>query len=535
VEPLAVAGFRFVVQQCPGSRAPSTLGEMGYAVPGLTRTSPLPLLSLHAACNTFLGTRDQADALAIIREHVLVRGVAGQHELLQSAVWHRLEALFSNWRACLLVTESAARLLSAVVARNSQIAYACKCSVMFPALHDIVVASGKDAVVVVIGETEPVSAPESGQVDLLGAATGAMWAVCSCVMANNVVAQAVQEDVEFLKAIVAHLDSGFAEAVAASSWLLCNLCTSQPATRGKLAAIPDFMPKLFKLLRDPTTPEQSLMTLWVVQAFICDQSTAMTAMVTAGVLPILIAFMEGPNITVIAAAAWCCGTLGTGGSALQQALLDSGALSILLKLVQHPASQVRDQVLTSMYNIAAKYPPAQSYLGDHGALELLAALLPTESGSVCTVERVLSTLLCVILKHAGNQLRLAAVRGLVPVLIGLLTCSSTRIRGLAAGTMRTLLSEQPSIQTAFTTHGCLPPLLNLCAGPDTFVSEQAVAALYNCIALHSHNKTLLMSLNPQVQLIQLLSDCTKPSRLAYLCGVMVSEPPVCFPLCSVGS
>lgn len=381
--------------------------------------------------------------------------------------------------------------------------------------------------------TCPVTAP----------ACGAMWALCALCMNSPEFQASLAHNTAVVASVIAHQSSACEEAVTSSAWLLCNMGMGAPALAPVLMEAGVAAPLLLTLTHGPM-PAKGLAAR-TVRALVLDNNAIQCAFDALGAVPILTAALHSPLLThdVQASLLWALGALCHGVPTIQHRMRcgDSGAaLVTVVSLLTSESPQVQMQAAATLYNSIAGCRENQSFVGAIPcALESLAAMLPATQSNAQAAEKALAALVCLTQKHAANQARVDAVPGCVAQIVHFLTFPSSRVQGLAAGAIRSLVAEQVEVRTRCIALGALPLLLDLCASKDAFAQEQSVAALFNCMkgvpggvpVSGAHAKLFLplkpelplvaLPLEPELPLVALLCDGVNPTLPAYTCAVRV--------------
>jgi len=508
--------------QVQGSTIPAASSvclELVETPPGSQHETAVPPALVHGACNVFLSTAAQCAALKALGEHMTTHSSPGQREMVHAALWSRLEALFKRWKtADASVLDASARLLFILVSGNPKLAaLACPPSSICTGLFAIVGTAQQRG---------------RGRKPKAAAVSGALWALCSLMQSCQAAVDAVVHGL---------LHAGILDTVAlalqgldarmAACWFLRTVCTLKPAYCMQVGTSPAIVAALRGILASQACTQcETVLALSVLQALGADSAVVKSFLLQAGIVTVLVTLAASSCSPpeVIRAAVVCCRLLAARHRDTKEAVLLSGMLDVVHAFATTTSDVgLQSEAISSMYNYSTGFPKTQSYLGDRGALETLAAVLSGSEAVPGNTDRVLSAMLSLTERHPDNQLRLAMVDGIVPTLQRLLTCNAARTQGLAIALTRTLMSNQPKVQVTFGAKGILAPLLSLCGSLDAFISEQAVAALYMAIAQQPCNQIMLYTLHPTSTLVGLLVGSCKRGSLACRCALMV-----CYVLCT---
>ena len=356
---------------------------------------------------------------------------------------------------------------------------------------------------------------------LIAVSCAAMWALCALCIKNRGFQEALLDDAVTARAVIAHLSCDSDEAKSAAVWLLCNTVMEAPSLAPRLMDLGVAAP-LMQALSEGSLDVKGL-AAWALRALVVTDQGRQTYFQGLNAVAVLGKVMrDSYNVASIqASAVWALGTLANEVKDVQDQVREEGILETVVALLASPSLQVQNQASLAVYYLAARNSDNQTYVGAHGGIERLVSLLPKATGSIKSVEKVMSSLLCLCLKHPVNQRHLGSVSGYITQIVRFLGCSSPRIQGLTAGLVRSLVAEQPMLQTLLAAHGAFAYLADLCTSKDAFAQEQGVAAMYNMLSLQALNKPFLASLGVEVLLFGILADSTKPTKLAYTCAVMV--------------
>lgn len=481
-----------------------------------------------------------------LRELLLANGVAAQLQIARDDRFVRVLVDWLHADPSPHVVGAAARVLCSLVAKNpSALAVICVDSIVGRLLKIVAISVDHHR-----GSAcrhcngPPLSTDVSAPSDRPRFSTNpcpssfmgcsALWAVCAMTMKNPVLQKRLAHDKEAIVAITHHLSSVNEEAVQAAAWTLCNIVMGNPSLVPTVLS--EAAPSLVDVINGGVETAKGL-ACWAIRAFAVHGSTSQEELVTKGALKAVLDLIlrdersvRAPVSTAtLAAGVWALGALVNGVKDLQDCvrtgarvgITEGVALDKVIELLSHPSPQVHIQVAGAVHNIAARNEENQTYLGAGGALEKLVAMLPAAQGTVRVVEKAVVAMLSLTLKHPVNQQRLTRLPGCAYQVVRYLGCNSSRIQGLAAGLVRTVVSDQPDLASLMASHGALSYASELSASKDAFAQEQACAALYNLIGQQPLNKPWLLLLEPEDKLVPLLADCTKPTRLAYTCSIMI--------------
>ena len=362
--------------------------------------------------------------------------------------------------------------------------------------------------------------------DRIGRRCGARWLLCALVDSTSNFARQLSPCTvsALLQSQLRHLASPSDEEKAACCWLIHCLAGKFPTVPSTLLEL-NADAQLVGVLTS-SNPSTACLAAWAIRAAVGDRKDIAKAYFDRpAVREAVLSLMTGDAADHQSGGLWLLSGLVSADTPSSQDDVrewrDGVLFTKAISMLRSPSVIVQCQAAVCVYNFCAKHAVNQQYAVEHGAHTLLHALLPKRAGVVRVTEKALATLLCIVLKHSANQLAVCELPDLVKQTIALLTCSSTRIQGLAAGLVRTLVAEQPTLQARFTAHGVLPPLVELLRSTDTFTQEQSIAALYNMIVQHSLNKTYLLCLPVEAAITGILCDSAKPSRLTLQCAIMV--------------
>lgn len=317
-------------------------------------------------------------------------------------------------------------------------------------------------------------------------ASGAMWALCGLVMANpQVQAQvaAMSGAIEDLKTLMT-TSAAPEEVQSAAAWVVCQLAVGVGGQQQRLVEEYKVVDALVTLMRNGA-PSSAGLAAWAVRSLVFEhpgnqrrvfESPAGVVQALADLLPLDAA----PSTQ--ASAVWAIGTLCVNQPGIQSAMGDEVVLVRIVALLESPVAQVQVQAANALYNIAVHNPVNQGRIAGFGGLEKMAALLHSNLGKQTVVEKVLAALLCLIVKHSGNQDRVAGMFVALGDVCGLLASASPRIAGLAAGVVRIVVVERPGVQMRCAAFGAIGHLVAMVGAADGFAQEQGCAALFNVLS-----------------------------------------------------
>ena len=218
------------------------------------------------------------------------------------------------------------------------------------------------------------------------------------------------------------------------------------------------------------------------------------------------------------AVVWTLGTLVLQELDLQRQLCAMGNGRVLETIVQCIGSEdgeLAEYAARALHDVCVRCPEACTLAEKAGAFPLLVNLLPVKKGSAKTAEKVLGTLVALIVKHTENKLALAAVPTFVPRLLSLLACSVPGIVELAAGLAR-VLAEEVTICTQFLAGGVAAKLVELLQAKTMPSREHAAAALAHIAYRGPANCQSLLALNPERPLADLIINVSKSTTAVHI-------------------
>jgi hypothetical protein len=493
----------------------------------LEPTSPLSVVSNALYTDkdlAFLSTRLEhgsesclSATLLAIRSRILDQGREHQSQMAESGLLGKIVHL------CIVsestaVQEASCRLICSIAARNNK---TTNMLIVTPVISRFVAFILAGQAHQDIPCPSPIAESGTCGCGIVAVASAAMWALnAACVVSKPLQASLATVPV-LLSAILAHLASKSEDAQSSAAFLLRNIAVDAPSAVLKLMDAGVSEP-LMALLANGTGSPKSL-ALWALRAIVVDNTHLQTHFASLGVLPILAQIIsdDAGILSTRTSALWTLGTLASNNVPIQDCIRTTGQLDIVVQLISCPLVQIQDQATFALYCICSRNALNQTHVGSLGAIELLTGLLPRAQARVKSSEKVLASLLCLAHKNPANQLRIADQHEGLGQIVRLLACTSPRIQGMAAGVIRTLVAEQPAIQTRLVSHGALAYLMDVCLSKDSFAQEQSVAAMYNIIATQAAINPFLAALNVHEKLFTLLTDLTKPTDLAYTCSIMI--------------
>ena len=525
-----------------GAALPMDLGGTGETagtdVELPTTNTPLPAAELEALAGPIMSPFTPNDGLVRtmfrLRVKLMANGAPAQLQVCEHPLFHRVCSMVTAAPGEFhpKVVEGACRIVCTLAAKNVRTPTIIAATPgVVEALFGLIVSGAQHAphsgsCHECVASAVTAESPDPGVFSLNSCpvsapACGAMWAVCAMCMRTPSFQSLFVGNSAALAAVTAHLPSTCEEAVSSASWLLCNAVLNSPALSPTLMAAGVARPLLDVLSKGPKAAKG--LASWAVRSVLVGNKTIQEAFADMGAIPVLTDVLNTDMPATQAGAAWALGTLCTGVPSIQHALRtteDGRAIRTMVSLLDSSFVQVQNQVAATLYNIAAHCTENQTFVVACGGAEKLVAMLPKTQGSVKTVEKAIAGLLCLALKHAENQKYIAALPGFPFQIVRFLGCSAPRIQGLSAGMIRTLVADLPDIQALFIAHGALAYLLDLCATKDPFAQEQSVAAMVNLLQVPA-SRHYMHLLNPEGPLVALVTDCTKPTRMAYTCALIV--------------
>jgi len=365
---------------------------------------------------------------------------------------------------------------------------------------------------------------EGGDDGSLQVSCAAMWLMSSLV-ADNLPLQCLVARTDVLTLASGFLASPVEDVQSSAAWLICKLAMNAPSVAAKACDL-ETARGLMRILTKEGSPSVKGLAAWAVRALVVDNIARQLMFVNLDCVPSIgdaLAAIKGEHYTQ-ASLLWVLGTLVVGLKPAQDQLREHDGGRILRDVIAclgpGVPAHVQSQAAAAVYSFAARNAENQSFIANAGGIHRLVALLPRLHGSARFVEKIVAALLALTLKHSANQFAVTLLPGVAQQVVDLLGCGLPRIQGIAAGLVRTMVSDQPELQSFMVVHGVLPSLLEMFSLPDFFAQEQAVAAVYHLIAQQPENKARLLFLGGHSRLCDIVEDCTKPTKLAYACAIM---------------
>lgn len=386
--------------------------------------------------------------------------------------------------------------------------------------------------------------------DTIAAASASCWALCSLCTRQPGVQSTVARDAFVQQALSLMLASPQQEPPSASAWLVCNMSFDVAELQQLLVTRPTapLVGPLVALMGSGSDSAKGL-ACWAARSLVVGYPAGQAAVLDAGVMSQMVGLLELSSApSTQASAAWLLGTLATGFPRAQHAVLDTpGCVNALTALLRSPVAQVQGQAAAAVYNSAARNNAAQTAFAAAGAIPVLCSLLYADAeAQPKLIEKVLAALLCLALRHSENQhvvAKCTPTEGIpngrpapssssgsgtltsntsstaIPRAIALMSAGTARVQGLAAGFVRTVVAADDELQARFGMWGAIPPLIGLLPSTDTFVQEQAAAALYNLTCTNAGNLSGLVLMGGIEALKNVVTACT-PSSLGHTCACM---------------
>jgi hypothetical protein len=458
-------------------------------------------------------------ALLALREAILDHGAASQLQVAQSTLFPLVLGLCRT-STDVRVQDSACRVLSALAAKNDATSRIVAESGIVDRVYEFVRRG--EAHLADTCSMYVAVATDAGHCGcgILKCASGAMWALCAlCKSPAFQVSLANTADV--VTAVISHLRGVSDEAQASASWLISSAVLEAPSLVSLWMERGLVGPLLHVILN--AVPSGKALACWALRSLAMNNSDAKAMFNANNAVSALGNVIQHTSGCVfeLETSLWALGTLAMGNKVVQDRVRTDGVLALVVEALTSTDARVHNQAAAALYNVCAHNGDNQVLVADLGGIEKLVVLLPTTQGTVKSVEKVLAALLCLSVKQPSNQLRISMLPGCLSSVVRFISSSSSRIQGLAAGLVRTLAAEQPLLQTLLTGHGAFPRLLSLAASKDKFAQEQAVAAMYNLVSNNSNTKSILAAFNVTEPLFAILTDASKPSKLAYTCSIMI--------------
>jgi len=159
------------------------------------------------------------------------------------------------------------------------------------------------------------------------------------------------------------------------AWCLGNIAGDSPKLRDQVLATPNAMRNLLANVTQPASPSMLRNAVWALSNF-CRGKPQPDLQVVGPCIPVLAAILNAvQDKEVLMDASWAISYLSDGDDARIGAVVDSGAVPSLLKLLGHDAASVITPALRSLGNIVSGNDKHTQCTVDNGGLLALLPLL----------------------------------------------------------------------------------------------------------------------------------------------------------------
>ena len=260
------------------------------------------------------------------------------------------------------------------------------------------------------------------------------------------------------------------------AWCLGNISGDSPKLRDQVLTTPNAMRNLLANVTQPASPSMLRNAVWALSNF-CRGKPQPDLATVAPCIPVLAALLNAvQDKEVLMDASWAISYLSDGDDARIGAVVDSGAVPSLIKLLGHESPSVITPALRSLGNIVSGNDRHTQSVVDNGALNALQPLL-THSKKAIRKET------CWALSNiaAGTQTQISALCAHPPVLAGVVhQCGNAEwdVKKEAAWVISNVATGGTREHVrALIAQGALPPVCELLVVEDARIVNVALDAL----------------------------------------------------------